>query len=266
MQTLARAYRKHDGAGDPLPVVWKKLAAAGVSLRRGQLAMLASAPNSGKSLMALIMAIDMKVPTLYFSADTDKHDTLIRAAARLSGQTMDEVELGFEVAPDTYEVLLDQLDHLKFCFDPSPCLADIDLEMRAYEEVHGETPHLVLLDNLMNVQMDDTDEFRGYRLILGALHHLARESRACVLVLHHVTGEFDGTEKPPPRRALMGKVSHYPEVVMTLAKSQTFVGLACVKNRNGPADPTGEQAIWLAADYARCRVSDEGLAWYGEPG
>lgn len=223
--------------------------------------MLASAPNSGKSLLALIMAVKMEVPTLYFSADTDKHDTVTRAGALLANQTMDEVDLGLEVAPDYYGGLLSDLDHLQFCFDPSPCLADLDLEMRAYEEVHGEPPHLVVIDNLMNVQMDDVDEFRGYRLILAALHHLARESRACVLVLHHVTGEFDGTDKPPPRRALMGKVSHFPEVVLTMAKAQSFVGVACVKNRNGPADPTGDQAIWLAADYARCLVTDEGTAW-----
>lgn len=264
MQTLSRAYRRRDGAGEPLPQVWHKLAAAGVRLRRGQLVMLASAPNSGKSLMALIMAVKMEVPTLYFSADTDKHDTVVRAGALLANQTMDEVDLGLEVASDFYEGLLSGLDHLQFCFDPAPCLADIDLEMRAYEEVHGQPPHLVVIDNLMNVQMDDADEIRGYRLILAALHHLARESKACVLVLHHVTGEYDGTEKPPPRRALMGKVSHFPEVVLTMAKAQSFIGVACVKNRNGPADPTGEQAIWLAADYARCLVTDEGTAWgYG---
>lgn len=223
--------------------------------------MLASAPNSGKSLLALLMAVKMEVPTLYFSADTDKHDTLIRAAAHLSGQTMDEVDLGFEIEPGFYEGLIDQLDHLKFCFDPSPTLSDLDLELRAYEEVHGEPPHLVVVDNLINVQMDDVDEFRGLRLILAALHQLSRETNACVLVLHHVTGEYDGTEKPPPRKALHGKVSHFPELILTLAKTPSFVGLACVKNRNGPADPTGNESIWLAADYARCHVTDQGTVW-----
>lgn len=261
MQTLARAIRKRDGAGEPLPQVWPKLTNAGVRLRRGQLAMLASAPNSGKSMVALIMAIEMKVPTLYVSADTDKHDTIVRALANLSGHTMDTVEQGMDIAAGFYEGLIDGLDHLKFCFDPSPTLTDLELELRAYEEVQGELPWLIVIDNLINVQMDDVDEFRGLRLILSALHQVTRETNACVLVLHHVTGEYDGTEKPPPRKALHGKVSHFPEVILTMAKSQTFLGMACVKNRNGPADPTGNDAIWLAADYSRCWVTDQGMGW-----
>lgn len=258
MLTLARAVRQTGGGGAPLPVVWTKLASAGIRFRRGQLAMLASAPNSGKSLLALLMAIRMGVPTLYFSADTDRHDTLIRAAAAITGHTMDEVEQGFEVAPDWYEAQLAQLSFIRFCFDPAPALEDLAMELEAYIEVMGEAPHLIVIDNLINVQMDDVDEFRGLRLIMSALHQLAREEGPCILVLHHVTGEYDNGEKPPPRRALHGKVSHLPELILTMAKvaASNFIGVACVKNRNGPADPTAENAVWLACDFARVHVRD----------
>lgn len=256
MLTLSRALLRTDGGGEALPVVWNKLSSAGVKFRRGQLAMLASAPNSGKSLLALIMAMEMKVPTLYVSADTDRHDTLVRAAARLTGQSMDSVAQGMEMAPEYYLEPIRNLDHLQFTFDPSPTLEDLDLELRAYIEVYGEPPHLVVIDNLINVQMDDVDEFRGLRLVMSDLHALAHLSDACVLVLHHVTGEFDGTDTPPPRRALHGKVSHLPELILTMCKKDNYVGVACVKNRNGPADPKAENAIWLTADFARVQVTE----------
>ena len=256
MLSLTRALATSGTAGEALPTVFHKLDQAGIRLRRGQLAMLASAPNSGKSLLALLMAIRMNVPTLYFSADTDAHDTIIRSAAHLTGQTMDEVERGMDVAEDWYLDRLTQLDHIRFCFDPSPTVEDIDLEIRAYVEVMGELPALIVVDNLINVQCNDGDEFRGLRLVMQDLHHIARTTGSCVLVLHHVTGEFDGSAEPPPRRALHGKVSHLPELILTLAKNGEFIGLACVKNRSGPADPQAKQSIWLNADYARVSVTE----------
>ena len=47
--------------------------------------MIAGQPNAGKSLLALYMAVQMKVPTLYISADTDGYTTAIRSAAMVTG-------------------------------------------------------------------------------------------------------------------------------------------------------------------------------------
>lgn len=256
MISLRQAVARKGSSGEALPQVFASLTAIGVRLRRGQLAMLASAPNAGKSMTALVMAIRMQVPTLYFSADTDAHDSLLRAAAHVTGETLDGVEAGMEADADRYLGHLDSLRHISWCFDPGPTLEDIDLELQAYIEVQGEPPALIVIDNLINVSMDDADEFRGLRLIMAALHHLARESGACVLVLHHVTGEFDGTDKPPPRRALHGKVAHLPEVILTLAGNGAFIGIACVKNRSGASDPQALNPVWLKADFERAQITD----------
>ena len=57
--------------------------------------MIAGAPNAGKSLIALWMAVQMKVPTLYISADTDGYTTAIRASAMVTGHKTSTVEEAF---------------------------------------------------------------------------------------------------------------------------------------------------------------------------
>lgn len=254
MLTLARTVRTASVAGEPMPVAFAKLAAAGWTLRRGQVAMVAGAPNAGKSAVALALAKAMDVPSLIFSADTDQFTTALRAGALVTGRTMQELEASGarNLAP-----LLEDLDNLRFCFDPSPTLEDLDTEVRAFEEVWGEPPHLIVVDNLMNVLCDDGDEFRALRIVMAALHHLARSTRACVLVLHHVTGEFDGVTMPPPRRALHGKVSQLPEMIWTIAQQPGFMGVACVKNRTGPADASANSVVWLKFEPERMRLTDE---------
>lgn len=225
-----------------MPIAFTKLAAMGWTPRRGQVLMVAGAPNAGKSAAALVLAKRMNVPSLVFSADTDQFTTALRAGALVTGYSMQYLEA--QGAARLAEPL-EELDNLRFCFDPSPTLEDIDLEVRAFEEAWGHPPHLIVVDNLMNVLCDDGDEFRALRIVMQALHHLARSTRACVMVLHHVTGEFDGTAVPPPRRALHGKVSQLPEMIWTVAQNQGHLGIACVKNRTGPADASANSVVWL---------------------
>lgn len=256
MLNLRQAAGSRGESGDPLPTVWNKWELAQIRPRKGQMTLLAGAPNAGKSLIALLYAIRVNRPVLYFSADTDQHDTIVRALAHLTGQDMDTVEEGLDIAEDYYLDHLDKLSHISFVFDPSPSIEDIDMELQAYVEVWGQEPDLVVIDNAMNVQNDDGDEFRGLRLVMKDLHAIARNSGAGLLVLHHTTGEFEGTENPPPRRAIHGKISHFPELILTMAKNGDFIGFACVKNRSGRADPQAKEAIWLTADYPRMQLSE----------
>ena len=69
MLNLSRAWSGVLTKATPLPDVWKGLAAEGIKFRRGQVCMIAAAPNAGKSMFALIYAVKAKVPTLFFSAD-----------------------------------------------------------------------------------------------------------------------------------------------------------------------------------------------------
>jgi len=68
---LQRAWGTVLTKATPLPDVWLALAEKQIKFRRGQVCMVAAAPNAGKSMFSLIYAVKAKVPTLFFSADTD---------------------------------------------------------------------------------------------------------------------------------------------------------------------------------------------------
>ena len=85
MLKLSRAWSGVTTKATPLPDVWKNLVKQSIKFRRGQVCMVAAAPNAGKSMFALIYAIKANVPTLFFSADTDTATVMIRAAAHPIG-------------------------------------------------------------------------------------------------------------------------------------------------------------------------------------
>ena len=92
MLDLSRAWGGVLTKATPLPDVWKPLASEQIKFRRGQVCMVAAAPNAGKSMFALVYAIKANIPTLFFSADTDTATVMIRTAAHLSGHSQLTVE------------------------------------------------------------------------------------------------------------------------------------------------------------------------------
>jgi len=113
--------------------------------------MVAAAPNAGKSMFALIYAMKANVPTLFFSADTDTTTVMMRAASAASGHSQVSVESNLSNNKHYYDKHFGKLEHIKWVFDSSPSLDDIELEIRAYVELYGHAPELIVIDNLMNV-------------------------------------------------------------------------------------------------------------------
>ena len=231
--------------------------------------MIAGAPNAGKSLIALWMAVQMKVPTLYISADTDAYTTSIRAAAMITGHQVTTVEEAFITGDgkDFYQEELASISHLQFDFAPSPTLDEIDLSIRAYAEAYGEYPQLLIVDNAMNVVSLHNDEWSGLREIAKAMHHIARETDACVLLLHH-TSEAEGKPNlPPSRKSIQGKIAQLPEMILTVAlvPDTGEYRLACVKNRFAKHSATGDNYITLWSDASRMTMySDKASQYIGQ--
>jgi len=251
--TQAAANSSHDF--QILPDVFPSLQSEGIRFRRGQLTMIAGQPNAGKSLIALWLAVQMKVPTLYISADTDAYTTAIRASAMATGHQVSTVEEAFltGMGKDFYTQELASISHLQFDFAPSPTLDEIDLAIRAYGEAYGEYPHMIIVDNAMNVVSMQGDEWSGLREIAKAMHHIARETDAAVLLLHH-TSEAEGkADMPPSRKAIQGKIAQLPEMILTVAlvpHSGEF-RVAAVKNRFARHSATGDHFVTLWADASR---------------
>jgi len=257
---LQRAWGTILTKATPLPDVWKGLASKQIKFRRGQVCMVAAAPNAGKSMFALIYAVKAKVPTLFFSADTDTTTVMLRAAAHASGHNQVNVEQNLSTDSHFYDGAFDKLKHIKWVFDSSPSLDDIELEIKAYVELYGQAPELIIIDNLMNVAAETDNEWAGLRAIMMELHDMARKTEACVLILHHVSeqSEYGSPTEPPSRRAIHGKVSQLPALILTLGYNPTVgeLKVAAVKNRFGPHAADGKDFATLYVNYGACQIAD----------
>lgn len=260
MLNLNRAWRGSNTNATPLPDVWKALALEQIKFRRGQVCMVAAAPNAGKSMFALIYAVKAKVPTLFFSADTDTATVMMRAASHLSGHSQLLVEANLNSNRHYYDKYLSDMENIQFVFDSSPSLDDIELEVKAYVELYGIPPELIVIDNLMNVVAESDNEWAGLRAIMVEFHDMARKTEACVMVLHHVSeqSEYSKTTEPPARRAIHGKVSQLPALILTLGFDplNNILKVAAVKNRFGPHSADGSTRVGLFVNYGVCQISD----------
>ena len=260
MLSLNRAWGGATTKATPLPDVWNALKALQIKFRRGQVCMVAAAPNAGKSMFAFIYAIKADVPTLFFSADTDTTTVMIRAASHLSGHTQETVESNLHNDSEYYAKYLGKMSNIQWVFDSSPSLDDIELEIKAYIELYGIAPELIVIDNLMNVAAESDNEWAGLRAIMMELHDMARKTEACVIVLHHTSeaSEYGSAIMPPPRRSLHGKVSQLPSLILTLGydPADAILRVSAVKNRFGPHTADASQWASLFVNYGACQIGD----------
>jgi hypothetical protein len=145
-------------------------------------------------------------------------------------------------------------------FDPSPDIDAIELEILAYGEVYGMAPALIVVDNLMNCISVAGEEWSGIRAIMSELHHVARKTGACVLALTHMSEAGTGDPKfPAPRRAILGKASQLPSMILSIAMDPEYgqFRVAAVKNRFGEHSADASQYATLLIDPSRVQIADQ---------
>lgn len=246
MRTLTRAVSRPRRGGASLPEVFTSFTAMGISIRRGEVTMIAAQPGVGKSTLALRLALTAKVPTLYFSADTHAHTMAIRSISMLSHHRTDVAEAYMESNQDWAKQILKDADHVKWCFDPAPSMQDIEEEVQVYREVMGCDPQLIVVDNAVDVTHDTGDEFSSLRSLMREAKWWARDTDAAFLILHHTSEAVDGNPCPP-RRSIHGKVAQVPALILTLANPREGVmAVAPVKNRYAKAQADGALYTELA--------------------
>lgn len=270
MQTLSLALRNSEDVGLALPSVFPSLEKMGAKFRRGQLSLIAGGPGTGKSAVASYIAAnagygdfnELGVPTLYFSADTDKRTLGNRIAASVSHMTVDEAEdLLLKGHAGIMRILEDNTNHIWFNWNNGPNLSDIQDEVEAFAHATGEWPHLIVIDNLKNIWVEtsgDGGEHIRYDRVLDFLHELAGYTNAHIMVLHHVTGFYENGDQPIPMSGILGKVSKPFRLIITLYRpNDDQIGLSIVKNSTGKMDPKGTLAAFLDIDLARQQFIDK---------
>lgn len=216
------------------------------------MSLIAAASGVGKSSIITYMAMNMedgdeRIPTLYFSADSDITTFGIRAATMASqGLTTRDVEaLLLERDPGMYATLEEATNHIWVCFDPSPSCKDIQDEVDAYAMVTGHYPSLIVVDNLMDVQTG-MEERQGQDAVLDYLKQLAGTTQAAVVVLCHVIGEYANGTTPIPLTGIMNKIDKRPRLILTLyEEGPTTLGVCIVKNNNGRRDAEGNLRVYI---------------------
>lgn len=268
MYSLIQSTRASGSAGEPLPVVFRSLGRLGWTPRRGQTNLIAAGPGTGKSALALNYAIRSRVPTLYVSADSDASTQLARAIAIATGMLFTEA-MRLVVSKDirSVEGALRGIP-LRLIYDGSPGFDRLSVTMEAYEEIYGEFPDLVIVDNIGNIRSDGSGEDEGLRssqAVMKFLLTMARETESCVMALHHVNGPYNNADKPIPLNGVRDQLSDDPEVVITLHRGggddefstgPSVVRASVVKNRGGKADASGETYAELEFQGDRMTMRD----------
>lgn len=256
MKSLGSAVRGRGHLAAELPMPWPAFRTLRVSFRRGQASLLASAPGGGKSTLALCYALAVKLPTLFISADTDLTTMAIRTGSAVLGWTQETVER--YMADPRVTAAIESTAHIRWADDNQPTVADIYDEVKAYAEVYGEFPTLVVVDNLIDCQAErgGDKDWSGTRAVVDGLKRLARESQAHVLILAHATGRYEDGEEPIPLGGLEWKPGKNVELVLTMHTVDGQLRVCPVKNRMGKASAKGTLYVPLYADMDRVSVHD----------
>lgn len=245
-------------AGDPLPAVFQSLEANQTRFLRSQLALICAPPGAGKSAFILTYALRAKVPTLYFSADSDPFVQLSRAASIVTGWPLERTSAMIRSGTlnGATELLADI--PIQFVYEPSPTLADIDNALNARIQRDGDFPALVIIDNVTNVltTQSEEDPFSGLEMLMDELHKIARDKGSAVVGLHHVTGPYNNSDKPIPLSGVKGQIARVPELILSMYRSEESLMVSTLKNRNGRAAPDGSQSVELSFHGPTMQITD----------
>lgn len=247
----------------PLPI----LDQLDMRLYRNQIVMIVGQPGSGKSLFTLNLCTKMAqdgVRVLYVTADTDSETMMLRAAASVSQQTVQEC---FTMIGTSAEAIVEDavatFDHnLVFADEPQPSMEDLQKQILAASEAWGDYPDVIVVDTLGNLAPGGDQEWAELRAAMSNFHSLCRKTGACVILLHHVSENASNPDYPAPLKAVMGKLSALPEQVWSVAMlpDQDKFRIVATKNRHGRHNKRGEGYVELAVDAARMSVYESHAA------
>ena len=247
MYSLAKFHTRSGNIGKPLPTPFDVFDFERIKFRHGATSMIAGQPGSFKSVFALNMLTRwarMGQTAIYFSADSDEFTVARRCAGIMLDVDQATVEAELTRMNPAWGKYIDSLTSLGDARFEYRAM-DIDKiaeRLASFEQVYGDYPSAVFIDNLINYAESATDWGEMIDFI-GELDALARETRAHICILHHASEGGVKAGAPVPRRDIQGKVTQLPRLVLTTASEGPHLIVACVKNTNGPQYPNADH--WM---------------------
>lgn len=250
MNPLARALRKSQSNGK-VPVPWSSLRS--FAPLRGNLIVVLGAPGQGKSALALNWCLNVPLPTLMLSLDTDLMTQGTRAASILSGRPVQKVK----THPEKWSRIIEKRGQNLRTYDISLNNVKELLDLvKAEKEFWGEAPVLTVVDNVSNLLTEGG--YDEYRKIFIDLHRVARMGETCVVALHHVKRPTNGD----PRLTLYsGQYTGEQEAEMVIglwshSPGSPILQFSVLKNRSGEAASDGTLSYLLGFDRTTMGIRD----------
>lgn len=259
MRSLHRAVRQGMEEVKPLPAPYKAFERAQALLYPGAVSLLAGGPGSMKTITALNIVNQLRVPTMYISNDSTQFTIIDRVFSLLTGSESVSNKSILNNEPERAAKALKAWEKVQFDFDSKPSIEDMVINCEAFHEVHGAYPKLMVLDILMNVDHEGVAEQNYWRL-MPELKEMASDMKMALLGVHH-TSENAKYDVCPPMSAIMGKANQLPELIITQAPikasdDKIVIAYAVVKNRNGPSDVTGNTHFVLPVFPSRFKIEE----------
>lgn len=264
MLTASRALILNAQSAPELPRVpaLRALYQEGMRPRQGEVIMVTGRSGQQKSGFALWWILQLGLPTLYFSADMSPYQASIRVACSLLGETTDDVEAAMG-DPERRGAVIDAMETapITFSFGAPITWRAVDEELQAYVELHNEFPAIIAIDNLMDIE-GSVGEYGPQMEAMEEISALSRHTGATIFVMHHATDKSDRQRKepwkPPSRAEIKNGLGEKPEMVLGVAlePDTNVFRVACLKQRMGRCDPSGESFAVIRADPARTRFND----------
>jgi len=257
MQSIDRALETNVAIGTRIPFPWESINQL-VTLSTRELAIMGGAPGSGKSTVAIALAVQSEVPTLYCTQDSPA-SVFQRMAALHLNQPINQVRKALRKGGAQEKGIIEGVRKKR---NPELIVehgrqapGDIDRMIVALTEWLGEPPPLVIIDNLIDMIVHDGNKTMHhqdtgfYAIVLTALKEIANRRGVAIVALHHVlkNGEKgDGTHKITMTDLLHGGEREARHVWGVYHNEETTrMYLQVLKQQDGPAKPGGQLQVPL---------------------
>lgn len=255
MRVLAR--RLAHVPADPLWVPWAGLRQH-IAPRPGNLIIALAAPGVGKSTLGLewtLRLVQSGEPSLYMSLDTPLQDQAARLVARINQIPVSSI---YDDKDRWAEWLTTWNPPLRFSDLPTN-VEGVRRLVEAERLWFGEYPRLIVVDNVLDL-IEGEETVGEFRRVFAALHSIARETDAVVLALHHLRrGGSDltsGRVAPSIGDGLYSGEQTTPIMLGLWRPDDPILNVSILKNRMGPADPSGGFFVSLGCDMSWSAVWD----------